>query len=275
MSTEKIMTHFLPSPLNLTRFYQKLAITVTASFFILLSGPLQAEKPELDESIEKAITLKPDLANGKKLYHNCALCHTPEGWGTPGGRYPQIAGQHQSVILKQLADIHSRNRDNPTMYPFATYIFDQGAQALADVSAYISKLPMVPNNSVGAGTQLDEAEKLYKDNCVKCHGENGEGDAKEFYPRIHGQHYQYVMRQMHWIKIGKRRNADEKMVKQIEGFTLNDLSIISDYVSRLQPDKELLADHLDWRNPDFRSGFISAPNAQKELEGEASSTTMD
>jgi len=33
-----------------------------------------------------------------------------------------------------------------------------------------------------------------------------------------------------------------------------------------QPDKKLLADHLDWRNPDFRSGFMTAPKAQDDVQ---------
>lgn len=246
----------------------KLVLTSITPLFLLgtYSTNVSADITKVDAIVDEALALTPDMNKGKQLYFNCALCHTPEGWGNPGGRYPQIAGQHQSVILKQLADIYRGNRDNPTMYPFSASVFKMGPQALADLSAYISKLPMVPNNSVGPGMNLEEGKALYDENCVKCHGESGEGDAKEFYPRIHGQHFQYVQRQMHWIKRGKRRNADEKMVKQIEGFSLTDIAVISDYVSRLQPDKALLADHLDWRNPDFRSGFMTAPKAQQEAE---------
>jgi len=224
---------------------------------------VNAEPKVINKSVEQALLKKPDIENGKKLYFTCAVCHTPEGWGNPSGIFPQISGQHQSVILKQLADIHNGNRDNPTMIPFSTTVFQKGPQDLADLSAYIQQLLMVPNNSVGSGLNLSGAEKIYKDNCTKCHGENGEGDAQEFYPRIQGQHYQYILRQLEWIKSGKRRNADEKMVKQIQGFSHSELALIADYVSRLKPNKELLADHLDWRNPDFRTGFMSAPKAQK------------
>ncbi len=217
------------------------------------------------DEIEAALKLKANLEHGKAIYRNCALCHSPEGWGNPSGRFPQIAGQHQKVIIKQLADIRAKNRDNPTMYPFSRSTYLKDAQAMANVAAYVSALPMVPNNALGRGDDLEKGKKIYEDNCTKCHGSNGEGSDKDYYPRIQGQHYQYILRQMQWIKSGKRRNADTKMVKQINAFSEIDLKAVADYVSRLKPATHLLADHDDWRNPDFNKNFRSAPQVQKEL----------
>ncbi len=217
---------------------------------------------KVDAAAEEAIQATPDLEQGKELYRRCALCHTPEGWGSPSGHFPQIAGQHRSVIIKQLDDINKGNRDNPTMIPFTTPIFKSGIQALADLSAYIEQLPMVPNNSVGSGMRLGEGRKLYVENCKKCHGENGEGNAKNFYPRIHGQHFKYLLRQMLWVKSSRRRNADKKMVEQFKDLRYSDIVAIADYVSRMRPDKSLVADHIDWRNPDFRLNFKTAPRGQ-------------
>jgi cytochrome c553 len=215
--------------------------------------------------IEAALKLSANIENGKKIYKNCALCHSPEGWGNPSGRFPQIAGQHPKVIIKQLADIRAKNRDNPTMYPFSRSMYLKDPQAMADVAAYVSSFPMVPNNAVGEGNDLAKGKKIYEDNCTKCHGKKGEGHNSDYYPRIQGQHYQYILRQLEWIKSGKRRNADQKMVKQINGFNKADLKAVADYVSRLRAEKSLLADHKDWRNPDFNKSFIHAPQVQKEL----------
>jgi cytochrome c553 len=190
---------------------------------------------------EEAMTLTPNLENGRVLYETCAICHTPTGWGTPDGRYPEIAGQHFNVIIKQMADIRNGNRDNPTMYPFTLDNILPDNQALADVAGYISQLPMNPRNATGPGHDLAHGEALYKEYCVKCHGDNGEGDNDDFYPRIHGQTYQYLLRQMFWIKNGKRRNADPTMVEQIKGFTARDIYAVIDYSSRLHPPPEDLA----------------------------------
>jgi len=219
-------------------------------------GPKQTNSRTYLEKFQK---LTPNLANGRVQYEVCALCHTPEGWGSPSGRYPQIAGQYFEVIVKQMEDIRNGNRDNPTMYPFSQFDNSrQGLQNMVDVAAYISQLPMSANNAYGPGRDLTLGERLYKDNCVKCHGKNGEGRADKYYPRIHGQHYKYLLRQLRWIKNKKRRNADLKMQRQINGFKDSDLRAIADYTSRLKPDTNLIAKDHRWRNDDFRGGFNHA-----------------
>jgi len=218
-----------------------------------------ASLEDLDETIQQAIAATPNIEKGKVIYRNCALCHTPEGWGTSSGHYPQIAGQHKSVIIKQLEDIQLGNRDNPTMRPFTDPVIELGSQAVADVAAYISQLPMTPKNDMGYGSELDRGKTLYDENCKQCHKTNGEGKPEKFYPRIQGQHYNYVKRQLLWIKTGKRRNADIKMVKQMRDFSLRDIDLVSDYVSRLRPDKSMMAKSIFWKNPDFRTGFRAAP----------------
>lgn len=239
-----------------------MAVAVTAIGSAAMAGP--KDKPKQGKSLgeagyawnagggeqDEALHLKPDLANGRDVYEVCAACHLPEGWGQTDGTFPQLAGQHPKVIIKQLADIRALNRDNPTMYPFALPDQIGGPQAIADVAAYIQKLKMNPEPGVGEGKDLEHGKKLYKENCVRCHGEHGEGDNDKYYPRLEGQHYNYLLRQYQWIKEGKRRNANPDMVKQIETFTERDTKAVLDYVSRIKPPADKIG-QKGWKNPDF------------------------
>ena len=202
-----------------------------------------------------AMTLKADRENGIEVYEVCSACHLLEGWGRKDGTFPMLAGQHREVLIKQLADIRALNRDNPTMYPFALKEAIGDEQAIADVTDYIAKLPMNPDNGKGEWAEdtpeFAQGKKLYDDNCTRCHGDNGEGIAADFYPKIQGQHYKYMMRQFEWIRDGKRRNANPEMVKQIAEFSDKDMLMVINYVSRIKVPAEDLAP-LGWQNPDYQ-----------------------
>ena len=227
---------------------------LTAAVTSLLSPPLLAWNEAGGEQ-DQALHLEPDLENGLDVYEVCSACHLPEGWGSHDGTFPQIAGQHASVAIKQLADIRAGNRDNPTMYPFAQPQSIGDAQALADVVAYMQSLKMDPDwnkGPWGPGTEeYARGGQLYADNCTRCHGETGLGNAAEFYPRINGQHYNYMVRQFEWIRDGKRRNANPDMVEQIRNFTDRDMQEVVNWVSWQAVPPEDLAPSRDWQNPDF------------------------
>jgi len=62
------------------------------------------------------------------------------------------------------------------------------------VAAYLARQPMTHDNGLGPGTDLDHGKRLYEENCVDCHGRNGEGNEKEYMPLLQGQHYNYLVR---------------------------------------------------------------------------------
>ncbi len=183
------------------------------------------------EKIE-ALKLKGDPKAGEEAFEVCSACHLANGAGRPDGTFPQLAGQHATVLIKQIADIRAGLRDNPIMYPFATTLTDP--QELANVTAYIAAMKIPRENGRGPGTDLASGQKLYERDCKVCHGKNGEGDAVKFYPVLAGQHYKYMLRQATDIRDGRRRNANPDMVKVIKTYTDKEIDAIVDYMSRLQ-----------------------------------------
>lgn len=221
--------------------------TVLIGLSLLSSAGLCIAEEHLSE-FEQALTLTPDIENGKKLYRVCVTCHGPEGWGGAGRGYPQIAGQLPGVLIKQLADFRAGNRDNPIMRAFTSIKSLGAAQEIADVAAYISSLPMTPNNDRGFPLDMAEGERIYKRDCKECHGAEGEGIAEDHAPKLHGQHYNYLMRQFDWIRNGRRRNADKKMAKQIHGFRAREQAAVMAYIANIIPPNVAKP---DWRNKDF------------------------
>ena len=186
------------------------------------------------EKIE-ALTLKGSVKEGKEGYEVCGACHLPSGAGRSDGTFPQLAGQHTTVLIKQMADIRAGLRDNPTMYPFAKELTD--AQELANVSAYIESLCIPADHGKYEGAdaekQVADGKAMYEKECIECHKANGEGFNDNFYPVLAGQHYKYLLRQMTEIRDGKRRNANPDMVKIIKKYDNTQLVAISAYQASL------------------------------------------
>ena len=179
-----------------------------------------------------ALRAKADVQRGAETYRLCHGCHKAGATGTPDGVYPRLAGQHATVLMKELIDVRIGLRDNQTMYPFANER-ELSMQDLADLSAYISTLPSKPDNAQGEGKTLTRGKALYLKDCQTCHGKNGEGDAEKFYPKLAYQHFPYLKQEVSDIAKGLRRNANPHMVNIVKHYSDDDIMAVADYISRL------------------------------------------
>lgn len=173
-----------------------------------------------------------DAARGEVAFEVCQGCHRRGGAGRPNGSYPRLAGQHASVLVKQLHDIQSGRRTNHKMLPFADESV-LGPQQIADVAAYLQAQPPGTDNGKGPGTDLDQGRRVYAASCARCHGEGGQGDAAQFVPRLAGQHYLYLLREVRAIRAGQRGNSSPEMIDTLRGHSDAELDAACDFASRL------------------------------------------
>src|SRR5574340_1607823 len=149
-----------------------LSLALAPATMALAANPNVAEKKAGIESKDykwnaqegekiEALKLKGDAKNGADTYEVCGACHLPSGAGRPDGTFPQLAGQHATVIIKQIADIRGGLRDNPTMYPFAVTLSD--AQELADVAAYIQTICISRDNGRNPAAKEGDALMTHGD----------------------------------------------------------------------------------------------------------------
>ncbi|MBS3935307.1 MAG: c-type cytochrome [Sulfuritalea sp.] len=191
-------------------------------------GDWNAPYPEKTE----ALSLRGDAARGEAAFAICQGCHRVGATGRADGSYPRLAGQHATVLIKQLTDVRSGRRGNPKMLPFADHQV-LSTQEIADIALYLQALPVTPDQGRGSGADVERGARLYAADCASCHGARGEGDAAKFYPRVAGQHYRYLLRESLLIRAGGRRNANPEMLRAIGGYGDEDIAAVSDYISRL------------------------------------------
>lgn len=173
-----------------------------------------------------------DADRGAVVFEVCQGCHRRSGAGRPNGSYPSLAGQHASVLVKQLHDIQSGLRTNRKMLPFADESV-LGPQQIADVAAYLQAQPRSPDNGRGPGHDLDLGRQVYTRSCARCHGDAGEGDAVQFVPRLSGQHYLYLLREVRAIRDGQRGNSNPEMIEVLSVHSEAELAAACDFASRL------------------------------------------
>ena len=131
---------------------------------------------------------------GEKKAAMCIGCHGipdykasfPEVY-----RVPMIAGQGAKYIASALAQYKKGDRKHPTMRAIATSLSEQD---MADLAAFYSteaKSEPAPATPAGA-PPAEVAELLKKGNCASCHGLNFSAPIDPTYPKLAGQHADYL-----------------------------------------------------------------------------------
>jgi len=190
------------------------------------------------QEFREAVQLEPNLGNGAELFKSCASCHQADGSGSKDGTIPLIAGQHVSVLVKQLVDFRHDRRWHARMRDAAKQHDLGGAQDILDVASYAAGLKRPPprEGGKGDGKALHEGQVVYYRECAACHGRLGEGELETLRPRLAGQHYLYLLKQLYDTASLTRPGMDEDHVKRISALTDAERAGVADYLSRVTPE---------------------------------------
>ncbi|MCG3189418.1 MAG: Cytochrome c4 [Burkholderiaceae bacterium] len=184
---------------------------------------------------ESTAPAKPDLAKGQALsVQVCGACHTADGTrGSPAN--PIIAGQHAEYLVKQLSDFKSGKRDSAVMKAFAGTLSDADMRNVAAFYASKSTKPGFAKNKV----LYSLGQKIYRGGiaekqvpaCAGCHSPDGAGIPVQ-YPRLGGQHADYVDAQLVAFRSGQRANSPpmEDIAARLSD---REIKALADYIAGL------------------------------------------
>ncbi|MGA7986562.1 MAG: c-type cytochrome [Burkholderiales bacterium] len=142
----------------------------------------------------------------------CAACHGPEGHSI-SPVFPRLAGQQASYIVLQLDAFRSHARGDPNaqayMWGMASQLSDDTIKALGDY--YAAQKPAHEKSEYPE--LMAEGKKIYSDGipaqnvpaCASCHGPDAQGAGA--FPRLAGQHTDYLVAQLQGFQSGTRSNA--------------------------------------------------------------------
>ena len=188
--------------------------------------------PTARSEFDRALHARPDIAHGAVLFQTCATCHGPTGNGADDGSIPRIAGQHFRVLVRQLVDYRYEMRWDIRMEHYAGRALLEDAQSIADVAAFVAQLARDAPRNVGDGALLKHGAQVYRQRCTECHGPKGEGEGLSLVPRVAGQHYAYLLRQMHDGVDGRRPNFSVSHVRIFARLERDDIVGVADFLAR-------------------------------------------
>ena len=218
----------------MTRGWQDRVFGVLGTGALAVLSPAAVALSPAQQELQQVRQCKVDLDRGAALFRVCAGCHGAAGAGTADGMVPRIAGQHASVLEKQLVDYRYDRRWDLRMEQIADRHHLADAQAIADVAAYVSRLHGDRPNGVGNGQLLEHGAGTYAALCRGCHGVDGQGDAQRSIPRIAGQQYEYLRRQIYDAVDGRRPNFSPAHIRLLARLDHEDIQALADYLSRLR-----------------------------------------
>jgi cytochrome c553 len=217
----------------------KLFVTTLLAALLVLpaaSSFAAGEQPAPTAAAAPAKASKPDLVKGEASFTAvCAACHGADGnSGVPAN--PKLAQQHPEYLIKQLQEFKSGKRKNPVMQGIAAALSEDD---MKNISYWAGA------KKAKAGFAKDKdlvmlGERIYRGGvadrqiaaCAGCHNPTGAGIPSQ-YPRLGGQHADYVAAQLTSFRDGGRTNSLQ--MSQVAA-KLNDREIraLADYVAGLR-----------------------------------------
>ncbi|HYM21903.1 MAG TPA: c-type cytochrome [Vicinamibacterales bacterium] len=167
-------------------------------------------------------------ASARAKVEICVPCHTATGNSTVPS-YPILAGQTARYLSIELSDFKAGRRHDPSMDPVAAQLSPADIQALAD---WFSKQKEEPNGFKPDPAKVDAGrKKADADLCSMCHLGNFSGQNE--IPRVAGQHYAYIKKQLEDFRAKRRTNDGGNMTSVAATLTDADIENLAQYVANL------------------------------------------
>ena len=167
----------------------------------------------------------------------CGACHGTHG-NSVQPKFPRLAGQNPNYLVAQLKNFRAQTRGDPDaisyMWGMAGPLTDETMDALAK---YYSSQKVV-SEKVADSAELARGRDIYEHGvasegvpaCMACHGPDAHGIAD--FPRLAGQHSQYVLKQLGSFQSNMRNVAVMHGVAQ--SLKLPEMQAVAAYVESLQ-----------------------------------------
>jgi cytochrome c553 len=170
-----------------------------------------------------------DIEAGRVKSQACAACHGADG-NSQSGQFPNLAGQSWRYIYIQLKDYKEGRRSDPVMTAMASPL---SRQDMIDIGNYFAAQKAKPSSfKADEGKIKLGRAKADETLCSMCHlgGFAGQNEI----PRVAGQQYDYIVKQMRDFKARTRTNDAGNMTSVAQTLSEADIENLGHYITSLR-----------------------------------------
>lgn len=170
-----------------------------------------------------------DVEAGRTKSQACAACHGADG-NSQAGEFPNLAGQSWRYIYVQLKDYKEGRRSHPVMTAMASTL---SRQDMIDLGNFYAAQPSKPSTFKADETKIKLGmAKANETLCSMCHlgGFSGQNEI----PRVSGQQYDYIVKQMLDFKARRRTNDAGNMTSVAQTLSEVDIENLAHYITSLR-----------------------------------------
>ena len=228
-----LVTHVTTYVTNFAKVFMTVLVT---AFSVHIAANAQEAKAEL----------KGDIKAGERKIAMCIGCHGIAGYQASFPeiyKVPKISGQGSKYIVSALNAYAKGDRKHPTMRAIAQSMTEQDMLDLGayyEVHGVVAGAPALPKAPEGSAKV---SSLLAKGACTSCHGANFAAPIDPTYPKIAGQHGDYLFVALKSYKtennpkVGRANGVMGGIAKQ---FTNAEMKELAGYISALPGDLKIV-----------------------------------
>ena len=169
----------------------------------------------------------------------CSLCHGVRGV-SESPNFPNLAAQQPAYLVAQLTEFRGHSRQDPEGFEYMWGVTRRLTDGqIAGIAAYYAAQPPAHQRPEGDPVQVEDGRKLFTQGasdrgipaCTSCHGDQGQGLAT--FPRLAGQHADYITKQLLVFKRTDQRPDGNVMKVVAHGLTRADIANAAAFLQSL------------------------------------------
>jgi cytochrome c553 len=185
----------------------------------------------------------PDVSGQTLAEQVCSNCHGITGTAT-SPNVPNLAGQLEAYLVKQLHEFKSHSRSDPVGFEYMWGISrNLTDKQIGELAAYFAAQQPRPRAAEGKTAAIAAGEPIFTGGlpdqkippCASCHGPQGLGNG--VFPRLAGQHADYVVKQLTVFQRTNERPEGTVMNTVAHNLTRENIGNVAAYVQTLPNEK--------------------------------------